>query len=79
MSKQAEKIEYVVYTANPDLIPLAVYEIERGVFNTESEAVTLAKEIMQQERKDVQIKRRFVNITIEVDYCWYNATHFTKD
>jgi hypothetical protein len=38
---------FVVLTPNPDLSPLMVYEVERGVFDTMEAATVLANELAE--------------------------------
>jgi len=57
--------KFVVSTPNKSLLPLAVYEVERGEFATEAEARVLANELAELENTSVQIhQKKWVEVSI---------------
>lgn len=70
------KAQYVVYTDCGNY-PYALYATERGVFDTLVAATALAKEIMQQEQRDIQIVKRSYVVN-ERNVIWYNHQHYQK-
>lgn len=61
---------YVVCTANPDLKPLAVYEVERGVFSTPADAIALMRELSAMGEPCQCYKRRWIEAS--TDFVWMN-------
>jgi hypothetical protein len=75
VSEYYPETRFAVLTANPELKPLAVYEIEHGVFSTPADAMPAVKALLKKGH-DVQIeKRRWVEF--KTDYTWFNAAHWS--
>lgn len=62
---------FAVKTANPDLAPLAVYEIGHGTFETPEAAMPTVNKLLK-EGKHVQVVKCRVEV-VERNFCWYNA------
>jgi len=72
--------EFVVCTKNhdPDLTPLAVYEIERGSFPSMAEAEAFARTLFKEGVAEVQIsERKWMQFT--KPRRWYAAHHVTTE
>lgn len=77
MSNYYKGTRFRVYTANPELLPLAVYEVLRSSHLTLAKAQEAARPLLE-EGKDVQIIKCGWE-EVKRDILWLNSNNYMKE